>query len=197
LRTEPLLALDLEAFTFPGDLCARWRLWQQDEILLSSLKETREPIHARCPHESHRFRNGSRSASVGASRYGEGYRKNTTAPSTYPHRARATLDAVPRDTFGRQCVHCTADSPDALEAVGAWYRHALPGAIKIDVNKSGLYGRRFKLDAMKLSRGTDFLTIYQMPDQKSTSIELFKCTSKRATLVPRLTRNATGCEVAD
>ena len=100
--------------------------------------------------------------------------KNTTSLSAYPHRASATLDAVPRDTFGHLCVHCAAD---ALESAEAWYCHALGALPRIDVNKSGLYGSYFKLNGTKLSRGTNFLTINQMADQKSTSIELFKCTS--------------------
>jgi hypothetical protein len=81
------------------------------------------------------------------------------------------------DTLGHKCVHYAADSPDALDAVETGYRDALPGAIEIDVNKSVVYGSYCKLDRTKLSCGTDFLTIYRMADQKTTSIEFFNCTS--------------------
>jgi hypothetical protein len=76
------------------------------------------------------------------------------------------MHAVPKDTLGHKCIHYAADWPDALEALEAWYRHALPGATEIDVNKSSLYGSYFKLNGIKLSPGTDFLTIYRMADQK-------------------------------
>jgi hypothetical protein len=45
------------------------------------------------------------------------------------------------------------------------FRHTLPGAPEIDVKKSGLYRSYFN-ERRKRSRGTDFLTIYRMADQR-------------------------------
>jgi hypothetical protein len=42
------------------------------------------------------------------------------------------------------------------------------------VNKDSLYCG-FKLDGIKLLLGNDFVDIYRMANQKTTSIEIFKC----------------------
>jgi len=101
--------------------------------------------------------------------------QNTTGLPTYPHLRRAMMDAVPRNTLGRQCTHYAAESADALEAVEAWYRDALPGAVESDVNQDSIYGSYFKLTGIRLTKGNDFLTVYRIPSGASTSIELFKC----------------------
>jgi hypothetical protein len=100
---------------------------------------------------------------------------NMTGLPTYPHVRRAVMDAVARNTLGRQCTHYAAESSDSLEIVEAWYRNALPGAVETDVNQNSIYGSYFKLTGIRLTRGDDFLTVYRMPDGASTSIELFKC----------------------
>jgi hypothetical protein len=101
--------------------------------------------------------------------------KNTTGLPTYPHLRRAVMDAVSRNTLGRQCTHFAADSGDPLEMVQDWYRKALPGAVESDVNQDSIYGSYFKLTGIRLTRGSDFLTIYRTANGASTSIELFKC----------------------
>jgi hypothetical protein len=101
--------------------------------------------------------------------------QNTTGLPTYPHLRRAIMDAVSRDTLGHQCTHFAADSGDPLEMVKAWYRKALPGAVESDVNQDSIYGSYFKLTGIRLTKGSDFLTVYRTADGTSTSIELFKC----------------------
>ena len=100
---------------------------------------------------------------------------NTTGLPTYPHVRRAVMDAVARNTLGRQCTHYAAESGDPLEKVEAWYRSALPGAVESDVNENSIYGSYFKLTGIRLTKGSDFLTVYTIPSGASTSIELFKC----------------------
>jgi hypothetical protein len=101
--------------------------------------------------------------------------QNTTGLPTYPHLRRAIMDAVSRNTLGHQCTHFAADSGDPLETVEAWYRKALPGAVESDVNQDSIYGSYFKLTGIKLTKGSDFLTVYRADTGTSTSIELFKC----------------------
>lgn len=101
--------------------------------------------------------------------------QNTTGLPTYPHLRRAIMDAVSRNTLGHQCTHFAADSGDPLEMVEAWYRKALPGAVESDVNQDSIYGGYFKLTGIKLTKGSDFLTVYRTDSSTSTSIELFKC----------------------
>ena len=100
---------------------------------------------------------------------------NTTGLPTYPHVRRAVMDGVARNTLGRQCTHYAAESGDSLEKVEAWYRSALPGAVESDVNENSVYGSYFKLSGIRLTRGSDFLTVYTIHSGASTSIELFKC----------------------
>ena len=100
---------------------------------------------------------------------------NTTGLPTYPHVRRAVMDAVARNTLGRQCTHYAAESGDPLEKVEAWYRIALPGAVESDVNENSIYGSYFKLTGIRLTKGSDFLTVYTIPSGAATSIELFKC----------------------
>ena len=100
---------------------------------------------------------------------------NTTGLPTYPHVRRAIMDAVARNTLGRQCTHYAAESGDPLEKVEVWYRQALPGAVETDVNENSIYGSYFKLTGIRLTQGNDFLTVYRIPNAASTSIELFKC----------------------
>jgi hypothetical protein len=100
---------------------------------------------------------------------------NTTGLPTYPHLRRAIMDAVPRNTLGHQCTHFAAESGDPLEMVEAWYRRALPGALESDVNQDSMYGSYFKLTGIRLTKGSDFLTVYRTDTGTSTAIELFKC----------------------
>lgn len=104
--------------------------------------------------------------------------RNMTGLPTYPHISRAIMDPVPRDTLGSKCIHYTADSPDPLDSVESWYRQALPGAVESDVNRNSLYGDFFKLNGIRLTRGTDFVTVYRTANGSLTSIELFKCAGR-------------------
>ncbi len=101
---------------------------------------------------------------------------NTTGLPTYPHVAAGTMDATYRSIpSGQQCIHYQSNTPDSLADVEAWYKKQLPNAKTDDVNKDSLYGSYFKLDGIKLLPGNDIVNIYRMPNQKTTSIELFKC----------------------
>lgn len=104
--------------------------------------------------------------------------RNTTGLPTYPHISRAIMDPVPRDTLGNKCIHYTADTPDPLDSVEAWYRSALPGAVENDVNQNSLYGDFLKLNGIRLTRGADFVTVYRTSNSRLTSIELFKCAGR-------------------
>ncbi|HEY3886411.1 MAG TPA: hypothetical protein VGL62_14460, partial [Vicinamibacterales bacterium] len=101
---------------------------------------------------------------------------NTTGLPTYPHAGAGDMDTVYRGLpNGQHCIHYAADTPDALADVEAWYKAHLPGAKAEDVNKESLYGSSFKLDGIKLLLGNDFVNVYRMTNQKTTSIEIFKC----------------------
>jgi hypothetical protein len=62
-----------------------------------------------------------------------------------------------------------------MSSRAAWYRKAVPGAVESDVNQDSIYGSYFKLTGIKLTKGSDFLTVYRIADGTSASIELFKC----------------------
>lgn len=65
-----------------------------------------------------------------------------------------------------------------LDSVEAWYRQALPGAAESDVNQNSLYGDFFKLNGIRLTLGTDFVTVYRTANGGLTFIELFKCAAR-------------------
>ena len=100
---------------------------------------------------------------------------NTTGLPTYPHISRGTMDARYRSIpNGQQCIRYEGNTPDALADVESWYKKQLPGAKADDINKDSLYGP-FKLDGIKLLLGNDFVNVYRTANQKTTSIEIFKC----------------------
>jgi hypothetical protein len=101
---------------------------------------------------------------------------NTTGLPAYPHDSGGKMDAIYRSLpNGQHCLHYESNTPDALADVEAWYKRQMPGAKTDDVNKNSLYGSYFKLDGIKLLLGNDIVNIYRMADQKTTSIEMFKC----------------------
>ncbi len=101
---------------------------------------------------------------------------NATGLPTYPHDGGGKMDAAYRSIpNGQHCMHYQGDTLDALADVEAWYRKQMPNAKTDDVNKDSLYGSYFKLDGIKLLIGNDIVNIYRMANQKTTSIELFKC----------------------
>ncbi len=102
--------------------------------------------------------------------------RNATGLPTYPHDGDGKMDATYRSLpNGQHCMHYQGDTPDALAEVEAWYRKQMPNAKTDDVNKNSLYGSYFKLDGIKLLLGNDIVNIYRMKNQKTTSIEIFKC----------------------
>lgn len=102
--------------------------------------------------------------------------RNATGLPTYPHDGAGKMDATYRSLpNGQHCMHYQGDTPDALAEVEAWYRKQMPNAKTDDVNKNSLYGSYFKLDGIKLLLGNDIVNIYRMENQKTTSIEIFKC----------------------
>lgn len=101
---------------------------------------------------------------------------NSTGLPTYPRAGDGKMDAAYRSLpNGQHCMHYSSNTPDALADVEAWYQKQLPGATPADVNKDSLYGSYFKLDGIKLLVGNDIVNVYRMKDQKTTSIEIFKC----------------------
>jgi hypothetical protein len=115
---------------------------------------------------------------------------NTTGLPTYPHDSDRRMDPVPRSLpNGQHCTHYSSETPDALAAVIAWYRKALPAARVADVNTDSLYGSYFKMDGVKLLVGNDIVNVYRIASSslggilgdkakagaKMTSIEIFKC----------------------
>jgi|ERR1700722_1008751 len=101
---------------------------------------------------------------------------NTTGLPTYPRDSGGTMDATYRSIpNGQHCIHYQTNTPDSLADVEAWYKKQLSSAKTDDVNKDSLYGSYFKLDGVKLLVGNDIVNIYRMADQKTTSIEIFKC----------------------
>jgi|ERR1017187_734708 hypothetical protein len=101
---------------------------------------------------------------------------NSTGLPTYPHDSGGIMDTTFRSLpNGQHCIHYQGDTPDALADVEAWYRKRMPSARTDDVNKDSLYGSYFKLNGIKLLVGNDIVNIYRMTNQKTTSIEIFKC----------------------
>lgn len=115
---------------------------------------------------------------------------NTTGLPTYPHDSERRMDPVARSLpNGQHCTHYSSETPDALAAVIAWYRKALPAAQVQDVNTDSLYGSYFKMDGVKLLVGNDIVNVYRIASSsiggilgakakagaKMTTIEIFKC----------------------
>jgi len=102
--------------------------------------------------------------------------RNSTGLPTYPRDDGGLMDATYRSLpTGQHCMHYQSKTPDALADVEAWYREQMPNAKTDDVNKDSLYGSYFKLDGIKLLLGNDIVSIFRMENQKTMSIEIFKC----------------------
>lgn len=101
--------------------------------------------------------------------------KNTTGLPTYPKDEGGVMDSEFRLTpDGKQCIHYASDTDDALVAVEAWYKKALPGATVGDVNKNSPYAP-IVLNGIRLLAGKDVVNIYRLPKGDHTLIEIFKC----------------------
>ncbi len=101
--------------------------------------------------------------------------KNATGLPTYPKdEGGVMLSEYTEQPFGKVCIFYSTDTNDALAAVEAWYRKALPAATVDDVNKNSAYGP-IVLNGIKLLSGKDVVAVYRMPKGDHTVIELFKC----------------------
>jgi hypothetical protein len=101
---------------------------------------------------------------------------NATGLPTYPHDSGGTMDATYRSLpNGQQCIAYSSSTPDALADVEGWYKKQMSSAKVDDVNKDSLYGSYFKLDGIKLLLGNDIVNVYRMPNDTTTTIEMFKC----------------------
>jgi hypothetical protein len=101
---------------------------------------------------------------------------NSTGLPTYPHTSGGNMDATYRSIpNGQHCIQFSTDTPDGLADVENWYKKQMPNAKTEDINKNSLYGSYFKLEGIKLLLGNDIVNIYRMANQKTTSIEIFKC----------------------
>lgn len=100
---------------------------------------------------------------------------NSTGLPTYPHAGDGHMDATYRSLpNGQHCISFDDESTDALAAVEAWYKTQMPSAKVEDINNNSLYGS-FKLDGIKLLLGNDIVNVYRMANQKTTTIEIYKC----------------------
>ena len=105
---------------------------------------------------------------------------NFTGLPAYPNLNAAKMDPATRiDRLGRQCARFAGSTSDSLDAVEAWYRKALAGASETDLNNDENYsGGGLKLSGIKLAVGVDYVTIFRLPNQSNTSIELFRCSPR-------------------
>jgi len=102
--------------------------------------------------------------------------RNSTELPTYPHDDGGLMHATYRSlSTGQHCMHYQSKTPDAVADVEAWHREQMPKGKTDDVNKGSLYGSHFKLDGIKLLLGNDIVSMFRMENQKTTSIEIFKC----------------------
>lgn len=105
---------------------------------------------------------------------------NVTGLPAYPNLQTARMDERTRtDPLGRQCAHFAATTFDPLALVEAWYRKNLTGASETDLDNDENYINPAKVTGIKLAIGIDYVTIYRVPSQPITAIELFRCSARR------------------
>jgi hypothetical protein len=103
---------------------------------------------------------------------------NVTGLPAYPNLSRAKMDAVARtDTLGHWCTRFAAETFDRLDVVETWYRKALVNASETDLNNDERYKGYPKLSGIKLALGIDYVTVYTIANQSTTTIELFRCSA--------------------
>jgi hypothetical protein len=106
--------------------------------------------------------------------------QNLTGLPVYPSLGKAMMDHVSRtDKLGRWCTRFSAETSYSLDAVETWYRKTLRGASETDLVNDERYKNYFRLSGIKLAVGIDYVTVFRVPNQTSTSIELFRCSPVR------------------
>ena len=101
---------------------------------------------------------------------------NLTGLPVYPYLTTADMDSVARtDTMGHWCTRFTAQASAPLEVVEEWYRKALVKASETNLRNDQRYRDYVDLSGIKLAIGIDYVTVFRIGNQSTTSIELFKC----------------------
>jgi len=104
---------------------------------------------------------------------------NVTGLPAYPNLVTAKMDERTRnDKLGHRCAHFQATTFDPLEIVEAWYRKNLKGASETDLTDDENYPIAVKVSGIKLAIGIDSASIYRVPNQSITAIELFRCSPR-------------------
>lgn len=102
--------------------------------------------------------------------------QNLTGLPTYPTLSSAFMDPLRRtDTLGRWCAHFSAITRDPVERVETWYRQLMVGAGETDLRHDPAYGFDPGLDGIKLVIGVDWVAVYRVFNQTTTSIDLYRC----------------------
>ena len=105
---------------------------------------------------------------------------NLTGLPVYPYLTNADMDSVARtDTMGHWCARFTAQASAPLEVVEEWYRKALVKASETNLRNDQRYRDYADLSGIKLAIGVDYVTVFRVGNQSTTSIELFKCGRSR------------------
>lgn len=92
--------------------------------------------------------------------------KNLTGLPMYPKLFTGTQYPASQTNEGKYLIY-TAQSPDALETVEAWYRHALPKAVETKDDNNLTHG-------IVLRNGKDKVLVYRLGNSKSAVVELQK-----------------------
>ena len=105
---------------------------------------------------------------------------NSTGLPVYPYLTTADMDNVARtDTLGHWCIRFTAQASAPLEVVEEWYRKALVAPSETNLRNDQRYRNFVALSGIKLAVGIDYVTVFRIGNQSTTSIELFKCGASR------------------
>jgi len=106
--------------------------------------------------------------------------QNLTGLPVYPNLSAAAMDSVVRtDTLGHWCSRFSAETSYPLDRVEAWYRKALIRASETDLTQDQTYKNYDRLSGIKFALGIDYVTVYRVANQTSTSIELFRCSAPK------------------
>src|ERR1700728_2463602 len=101
---------------------------------------------------------------------------NLTGLPVYPYLTTADMDDVARtDTMGHWCPRFTGQPSAPLEVVEEWYRKALVKPSETNLRNDQRYRDYVDLSGIKLAIGIDYVTVFRIGNQPTTSIELFKC----------------------
>jgi hypothetical protein len=101
---------------------------------------------------------------------------NYTGLPVFPSLSRAAMDQFTKtDTLGRWCSRFTAETSYPLDAVEEWYRKALARASETNLANDATYKPLPGLTGIKLALGIDYVTVFRVSGETSTSIELFRC----------------------